>query len=65
MLFEFLMNFVNTCIEKNKIKKIFFSTFKVFFAFHAISNIEENNEKKKIGVKKKSGGGRECGLFST
>ena len=50
MLFEFFMNFLN--IEKNKIKKNLFSIFQVFFAFHAISNI-----KKKIGVKKNSGGG--------
>ena len=48
MLFEFVMNFLN--IEK---KKIFFcsSIFHVFITFHAISNI-----KKKIGVKKHSGG---------
>ena len=50
MLFEFFMNFIN--IEKNKILRIFFSIFQVFFAFNAISNI-----KKKIGVNKKSGGG--------
>ena len=35
MLFEFCMNFLN--IEKNKIVRIFFSIFHVFFAFHAIS----------------------------
>ena len=50
MLFEFFMNFLN--IEKNKIYIFFFSIFHVFFAFRAISNI-----KKKIGVKKNSGGG--------
>ena len=50
MLFEFFMNFLN--IEKNKILRIFFSKFHVFFTFHAISNI-----KKKFGVKKIPGGG--------
>ena len=50
MLFEFFMNFLN--IEKNKILRIFFSKFHVFFTFHAISNI-----KKKNGVKKNWGGG--------
>ena len=52
MLFEFFMNFLN--IEKNKILRIFFSKFYVFFTFHAISNI------KKIIIiwcKKKIGGG--------
>ena len=51
MLFEFFMNFLN--IEKNKILRICFSIFHVFFAFHAISNIK----KKLFGVKKNSGGG--------
>ena len=52
MLFEFFMNFLN--IEKNKILRIFFSKFHVFFTFHAISNI-----KKKINLveKKIRGGG--------
>ena len=50
MLFEFCMNFLN--IEKNKILRICFSIFQVFFAFHAISNI-----KKKIWCKKKIRGG--------
>ena len=50
MLFEFVMNFLN--IEKNKILRIFFSKFHVFFTFHAISNI-----KKKIRCTKKFGGG--------
>ena len=36
MLFEFFMNFLN--IEKNVIT-FFFSIFQVFFAFHAICNI--------------------------
>ena len=45
MLFEFFMNFLN--IEKN-IYIYFFSIFKVFFAFHAISNIKKNWCKKKI-----------------
>ena len=49
MLFEFFMNFLN--IEKNKILRIFFSKFHVFFTFHAISNI-----KKKNWCKKNSGG---------
>ena len=44
MLFDFFMNFLN--IEKNKILRIFFSIFQVFFEFHAISNI-----KKKIRCK--------------
>ena len=39
MLFEFCMNFLN--IEKNKILRIFFSKFHVFFTFHAISNIKK------------------------
>ena len=51
MLFEFLMIFLN--IEKNKILRIFFSKFHVFFTFHAISNIK----KKLIWCKKKIGGG--------
>ena len=52
MLFEFFMNFLN--IEKNKILRIFFSIFQVFFAFHAISNIKKKNRcKKKI----RGGGG--------
>ena len=53
MLFEFFMNFLN--IEKNKILRILFSKFHVFFTFHAISNI-----KKKIIIwctKKIRGGG--------
>ena len=50
MLFEFFMNFLN--IEKNKILRIFFSKFHVFFTFHAISNIKKKN---KIGVKKIGG----------
>ena len=37
------MNFLN--IEKNKILRIFFSIFQVFFAFHAIFNIKKNIEK--------------------
>ena len=37
MLFEFFMNFLN--IEKNKILRIIFFKFHVFFAFYAISNI--------------------------
>ena len=41
MLFDFFMNFLN--IEKNKILRIFFSIFHVFFAFHAISNIMYRN----------------------
>ena len=49
MLFEFFMNFLN--IEKNKIWRIFFAKFHVFFTFHAISNIK----KKKNWCKKKSG----------
>ena len=57
MLFEFFMNFLN--IEKNKILRIFFSKFHVFFTFHAISNIKKK-KKKKIGVKKNSGGGGGC-----
>ena len=58
MLFEFFMNFLN--IEKNKILRIFFSIFQVFFAFHAISNI------KKIYIwckKNNFGGGGVCGFF--
>ena len=51
MLFEFFMNFLN--IEKKKNLRFFFSKFHVFFTFHAISNIK----KKKIDVKKNSGGG--------
>ena len=47
MLFEFFMNFLN--IEKNKMLRIFFFKFHVFFTFHAISNIKK---KIKIGVKK-------------
>ena len=39
MLFEFFMNFLN--IEKNKILRIFFSKFHVFFTFHAISKIKK------------------------
>ena len=39
MLFEFFMNFLN--IEKNKILRIFFAKFHVFFTFHAISNIKK------------------------
>ena len=39
MLFEFFMNFLN--IEKNKILRIIFSKFHVFFMFHAISNIKK------------------------
>ena len=57
MLFEFFKNFLN--IEKNKILRIFFSIFQVFFALHAISNI-----KKKIGVNnKKIRGGGGAGEF--
>ena len=41
MLFEFFMNFL--MIEKNKILRIFFSKFLVFFTFHAISNIKKKN----------------------
>ena len=37
MLFEFFMNFLD--IEKNKILRILFSKFHVYFAFHAISSI--------------------------
>ena len=56
MLFEFFMNFLS--IEKNKILRIFFSKFQVFFTFHAISNTKKKKKKKKIGVKKiKIGGG--------
>ena len=44
-MFEFFMNFLN--IEKNKMKKNYFSIFHVYFAFHAISNI-----KKKLVYKK-------------
>ena len=53
MLFEFFMNFLN--IEKNKILRLFFSIFHIFFAFHAISNIKKNKNwcKKKI----REGGG--------
>ena len=61
MLFEFFMNFLN--IEQNKIFRIFFSKFHVFFTFHAISNIKKN---KKFGVQKKIGGGGGaggCGIF--
>ena len=58
MLFEFFMNFLN--IEKNKILRIFFSKFHVFFTFHAISNIKK---KKKNGVKKIRGGGVEFFFF--
>ena len=42
MLFEFCMNFLN--IEKNN---FVFSIFQVFFAFHAISNINKKNWCKK------------------
>ena len=42
MLFEFFMNFLN--IEKNKMLRIFFSIFQVFFAFHAIFNIKKINK---------------------
>ena len=52
MLFEFFMNFLN--IEKNKILRIFFSKFHVFFTFHAISNIKK---KIKNWCKKKIRGG--------
>ena len=57
MLFEFFMNFLN--IEKNKILRIFFSKFHVFFTFHAISNIK----KKKMVYKKTLGGGRVLNFF--
>ena len=36
MLFEFCMNFLS---NENKIVRILFSIFHVFFAFYAISNI--------------------------
>ena len=49
MLFEFFMNFLN--IEKNNL--FFSSIFQVFFAFHAISNIEKN----KINPGEGGGGG--------
>ena len=39
MLFDFFMNFLN--IEKNKIVRIFFLKFHVFFTFHVISNIKK------------------------
>ena len=52
------MNFLN--IEQNKILRIFFSKFHVFFTFHAISNIKK---KIKIGVKKNWGGGGVLNFF--
>ena len=58
MLFDFFMIFLN--IEKNKMLRIYFSIFHVFFALHAISNINKIICwcKKKI-----SGGGGGCGFF--
>ena len=50
MLFEFCMNFLN--IEKNKIFRIFFQNFMVSSRFMLFPTL-----KKKIGVKKKIGGG--------
>ena len=39
MLFDFFMNFLN--IETNKILRIFFSKFHVFFTFYVIFNIKK------------------------
>ena len=39
MLFEYFMIFLN--IEKNKMFRIYFSIFHVFFTFYAISNIKK------------------------
>ena len=50
MLFEFFMNFIN--IKKKKITNLFSSKFHVFFAFHAISNVQT-----KLVLKKKNSGG--------
>ena len=50
MLFEFFMNFLN--IEKNKILLFFFQYLKFSSRFMLFPTF-----KKKIGVKKKSGGG--------
>ena len=46
MLFDFFMNFLN--IERNKILRICFSIFNVFFVFHAICNINKKNWCTKI-----------------
>ena len=61
MLFEFFMNFLN--IEKNKILRIFFSKFHVFFTFHAISNTKKKWCKKNKNRGGGGGGGVEFFFF--
>ena len=51
---NFFMNILN--IEKNKIVRILFPIFHVFFAFYAISNIKKNQMVNKI-IKFLGGGG--------
>ena len=55
MLFEFFMNFLN--IEQNKILRIFFSKFQVFFTFHAISNTKKKKKNWCKKNKNRGGGG--------
>ena len=53
MLFEFILNLLN--IEKNKILRICFPIFHVFFAIYAISNTTNKNWQNLRG-----GGGEGC-----
>ena len=56
MLFEFFMNFLN--IKKNKILRFFFQNFMFSSRFMLFPTL-----KKKIGVKKNSGGGGVLNFF--